>query len=978
MTNKLTIIPQQDHGLITEIIDNRVNIITKFDIPYRSISKVIDNETIVTLDKAEKRLLLHTIDGTFRKAIDVPFGITMNVKDHVVYVGGYAREGEVCYMLDLKSDAHVLQNILLPEPMSWGKAVDDILILENKMLLIDNIVYPKYTFEYDISTPSEPKWLKTIELPHKRAYENIIKGDMNEDWMVYLSTSSSGWTGDEAHITIEGKYNNEISSLKRNSIVDICLIGDTLYALTDIGLGAFDLNEKDLSVNSIRLIEHESGADRIIKVDESQILLVSKYGYELLDTKNLTYFKGSIEERFWTYWLLDLSDRELTEFPAEKIKDLSKLEHLDLSNNKIKEFPKALRKCKKLRSLNLYSSGIKKIPSWIEEFEDLEYLNLSAINIDNPIPFMASKIKFPKNLKALNLRYCQLSAIPPNLFELDKLEYLNLLENNISTIPDQIKNLNKLETFKIRWENVHMVSDNIKYLPLESVEINVQNGEIPKVIFLMTNLKRLEAKGADIRKISEEIKNLNKLEYLDLRDNFDLMELPDVIGELKELKTLDISVCGLKKLPKSFCKLTKLEVLHLQHNELTELPDNFGDLKCLRKLDLEGNRLQTLPESFKNLSQLKSLLISRNRLETLPEGIGELQNITKVDLWDNNFSDFPTVLCKLKQLRILALWQNNIKSIPVEIENLSNLSKLDMGDNALTTLPFEIGKLKKLQELTLYVNKLVDLPESIGNLTMLKRLDVSDNGLTALPNVLFSLSGLKELSLRNNQLKELPEQTSKLTKLKKLEIEGNKFTTLPDSIVKLKELEGIDIPDYVFTLTPSHYDWIKELQANSNTVFNRLPLPPSSYMSISERVMLESKDDVIPVIDDNALDILIAWADKNNIDELKWREPWSEGGDGSWDGFPRDKNLILRFKDLNLLGVNSKTIPKELGYLRNLTKLNLGSNELTSLPEEIVNLSNLEFINLGRNPDLKLTTKQTNWLKTLEENGATVWTNDQQ
>ena len=50
-TKALTIIPQQDHGLIVEVVDNTVKVLNEFDIPYNSISKIIDNETIVTLDK---------------------------------------------------------------------------------------------------------------------------------------------------------------------------------------------------------------------------------------------------------------------------------------------------------------------------------------------------------------------------------------------------------------------------------------------------------------------------------------------------------------------------------------------------------------------------------------------------------------------------------------------------------------------------------------------------------------------------------------------------------------------------------------------------------------------------------------------------------------------------------------------------------------------------------------------------------------
>ena len=511
-----------------------------------------------TLDKDNKQLLLHNMDGSFIRSMRVPFGIAMNIKDSVVYVGGNARSGEVCYMVDLSSEDQVLQNIELPVPMAWGKAVDDILILGNKMLLIDNIVYPKYTFEYDISIPNKPKWVKTIELPHGRPYENIIKGDMNEDWMIYLSTSSSGWTGDEAHITIEGKHNNTLNSSKKDSIVDICLIDDTLYALTDIGLGYFDLRKPKITTGDIVFIEHEIVADRIIKIDHTSILLISKYNYELLDLNNLDYSNESIGERFWSYGSLDLSEKELKIFPANKIKYLEKVEHLDLSSNKLKEFPEAIRECKQLRSLNLYHSGIEKIPDWIEEFEHLEYLNLSTIKIGNSISFMNSRIKFPKNLKILNLKSCNLDSIPPSVFELKDLENVNLLGNNIRKIPDQIRNLKKLKKLKLQWGELQNCSEHIKDLKLlEKIELGSTGGWLTEVVCSLVNLKNIDAGSASISRISSKIKNISKLEHLDLNRNYNLKTLPENIGDLKYLKTLNLSVCGLKELPDSICELTQ-------------------------------------------------------------------------------------------------------------------------------------------------------------------------------------------------------------------------------------------------------------------------------------------------------------------------------------------------------------------------------------------------------------------------------------
>ena len=379
MNKKLSIIPQSGKGLIVEISDNQVHVLDKINIPYNSISKIIKNETIVTLDKDNKKLLFHNINGSFLCSMKVPFGIAMNVKDTVIYIVGQSREGEVCYLLDLDSKVQTLVNLDLPEPMSYGKAVDDILILGNKMFLIDNIVYPKYTFEYDISIPNKPKWINTIELENNGTYEDIIKGDINEEWMIYLSSSSSGYTGNASHITIEGKTNitltirgNTYNDSQRPFLwfKDICLVGDILYVLTDIGLGYYDLNTPDLDYTDIIFINHKIVAKKIIKVNNKQLLLVNQHGYELLNLEVLDYFKGTIIDKFWSYGSIDLSNRELEVFPIDKIKYLEKLEHLDLSNNKFKEFPEALRVCKQLRSLNLKNSGIP--ISWKMIF--LEYL----------------------------------------------------------------------------------------------------------------------------------------------------------------------------------------------------------------------------------------------------------------------------------------------------------------------------------------------------------------------------------------------------------------------------------------------------------------------------------------------------------------------------------------------------------------------------------------------------------------------------
>ena len=106
-------------------------------------------------------------------------------------------------------------------------------------------------------------------------------------------------------------------------------------------------------------------------------------------------------------------------------------------------------------------------------------------------------------------------------------------------------------------------------------------------------------------------------------------------------------------------------------------------------------------------------------------------------------------------------------------------------------------------------------------------------------------------------------------------------------------------------------------------------------MSIAERVHSESEGSIIPEVDDEVLDVLLHWADDNNLDELEWREPLFEGSDGSWDGFPRDKELLVRLRELNLLGAKCEVLPKEIGHLTLLRDINLNQNSLSKLPKMI-------------------------------------------
>lgn len=361
MNKEIIVIPQKEHGLVVNIeADNTIALISKIDIPYKSISKVTQNRKVITLDQKNKLLLIYQMNGEYIKSIPLPFGRTMNVRDNIVYVGGSVGSGEVLYMVDTSCEEYPIKNLKLPEEMVYGKAIDDIVFYENKMYLIDNVIHPKYTFIYDIKTPAEPKWLETISLSSS-ANQHIHKGDVNKDWLVYFSSSSTRGIFDFYFISILGKERISLSAnryYKENASMsfmeydqpddvlgylrfeEIFIIKNILYVLTDIGLVFCDL-DRLISKNSrysvnytistpkyyikepnrlkpfkicilkkpvkrfnyifdnvITFIQHDIHATQLLKVNDDTLILVNENEYELIDLTSVKHLHIS-PDKFW-------------------------------------------------------------------------------------------------------------------------------------------------------------------------------------------------------------------------------------------------------------------------------------------------------------------------------------------------------------------------------------------------------------------------------------------------------------------------------------------------------------------------------------------------------------------------------------------------------------------------------------------------------------------------------------------------------
>lgn len=289
--NTMFIIPLNHKSLVCKIENNEIREVGSFPKTKDSKSIIVNDEFICSIDSL---ITLFDIKGNLLKVIKSDFeAISLNSKNKVIYFGGKSSDnrtnaGEIFAILDLGNKDFKLKNIKIPIDVSYGKAIDDILIMNNKLLLVDDIIYPKYLLEYDITDSKNPKHIATKELENNGTYEHVVKGDLNDNWLVLLS-STVGRGGSFDHIVIEGKTNGHISvhrefQFNRKSKTegqdlvsfnDICLIDNMLYVLVDSTVYSLDINN-EISKENLKEIDSKlKSISKIIRAPDMKLILIS-------------------------------------------------------------------------------------------------------------------------------------------------------------------------------------------------------------------------------------------------------------------------------------------------------------------------------------------------------------------------------------------------------------------------------------------------------------------------------------------------------------------------------------------------------------------------------------------------------------------------------------------------------------------------------------------------------------------------------
>ena len=343
---------------------------------------------------------------------------------------------------------------------------------------------------------------------------------------------------------------------------------------------------------------------------------------------------------------LDLSHNRISEWPDSVFADLSALSDLSLEGNLLTELDRGdFADLSRLQWLDLSYNRISEWPD--STFADLSALAVLSLE-GNPLAELhPGDFAGLSRLWRLVLRNTLLTRLPAGVFsDLPNLRWLFLHDGGqiAELAPDAFAGLEKLE---LLWLN------------------NNQLTELPPDVFAgLTNLRELWIWWNHLAELPSGVfSGLPNLEHLFVNTN-GLTGLPDgVFSGLTRLTHLGVHDNRIADLPSDvFADLGELVELGLLQNQLSRLPARlFADLAKLERLGLHQNRFAGLPAgAFEGLRNLRELYVSGNQVATLPDDVfSDLASLELLDLGFNRLHDLPAgIFVGLARLRSLSLIGN--------------------------------------------------------------------------------------------------------------------------------------------------------------------------------------------------------------------------------------------------------------------------------------------------------------------------------
>ncbi|KAL1212343.1 Receptor-like protein 54 [Cardamine amara subsp. amara] len=449
-----------------------------------------------------------------------------------------------------------------------------------------------------------------------------------------------------------GRILKPISKLVKLTYLDLSFL-NIIYPINIIFLPLKFLEYLDISGNTLSRLNTSSdhALPNLIRLNLSNCNII-EFPKFLLTLQSLEY--------------LDLSENSLSRFTTssdQNLKTLSNLQHLDISNNRLKGKVPGWLWNLPLTKVSLSKNSLDGFEGSPEVFlnSSIEMLDLSSNAFEGPFPILPSTIHY---LVASKNNFT--GDLPPSLCNLRKLGLLDLSHNSFSgSIPQCLG-------ASIQWGMV------LRY--------NNLMGRLPDIFNKNGSLRLLDVGHNQITgKLPRSLANCTSLEILNMESNGITDTFPFWLKDLPKLKVIVLRsnrFHGPIYSPQHPLSFPDLRIMDISRNQFSgSLPPNYF-------VNWSTPLINVLRYDQRKILKIFSAIdFSGNRLGgQIPESIGLLKSLVVLDLFNNSFTGhIPSSLAKLTELESLDLSRNQLSGkIPQELRVLSFLAYMNMSHNNLT------------------------------------------------------------------------------------------------------------------------------------------------------------------------------------------------------------------------------------------------------------------------------------------------------
>ncbi|WP_417888159.1 COR domain-containing protein [Zunongwangia sp.] len=191
---------------------------------------------------------------------------------------------------------------------------------------------------------------------------------------------------------------------------------------------------------------------------------------------------------------------------------------------------------------------------------------------------------------------------------------------DIEILKEIEKNLNiEIGDFKI-WSKKRKRNQQERKLSAENAKTS--NRKIKKLIDDRLEEKQLATIDKD-----------NKVTELYL-NGINLTKIPKEVFNLKHLNRLDIVNNSLSEIPIKLAELNKLNILYLFRNEIKEIPEEVLFMKSLKSMDIHSNPLNSIPLEVLESKRRNNLTAIRDYVNSLKQGTKNLNEVKVIIVGD--------------------------------------------------------------------------------------------------------------------------------------------------------------------------------------------------------------------------------------------------------------------------------------------------------------------------------------------------------